>query len=61
MALCNYTVKADTPGTSYKELRKMAKFLFKGSESLFTKPYELLMTHKKNEVFMTTQIFKMVA
>ena len=34
--------------------------MFKGSESLFTKPNELLMTHEKNEISMATQIFKMV-
>ena len=33
----------------------------KSNRPLFTKPYELLMTHDKNEVSMATQIFKMVA
>ena len=33
----------------------------KGNGSLFTKPYELMMTHDKNEVSLATQIFRMVA
>ena len=44
-----------------RSFEKRQTFLFKGSESLFTKPHELLMTHEKNEVSMATQIFKMVA
>ena len=40
---------------------KRLKFLFKGSESLFTKLYESLVTHEKNEVSMAAQTFKMVA
>ena len=35
--------------------------MFKGNESLFTKPCELMMTHEKNEVYLATQIFRMVA
>ena len=35
--------------------------MFKGSGSLFTKPFELMMTHQKDEVFLATQIFRMVA
>ena len=37
------------------------KLSYKGGESLSTKPYELLMTHEKNEVSIPSQIFKMVA
>ena len=33
-----------------RSFEKRQEFSFKGSESLFTKPYELLMTHEKNEV-----------
>ena len=35
--------------------------MFKGNGSLFTKPCELMMTHEKNEVYLATQIFRMVA
>ena len=44
-----------------RSFEKRQKFLFKGSELLFTKPYALLMTHEKNEVSMATQVFRMVA
>ena len=40
-----------------RSFEKRQKFLFKGSESFFTKSYELLITHEKNEVSMATQIF----
>ena len=43
-----------------RSFEKRQKFSFKGSESLFTKPYELLMTHEENEVSVATQILKMV-
>ena len=44
-----------------RSFEKRQKFSFNGIESLITKPYELLLTHEKNEVSMVTQILKMVA
>ena len=35
--------------------------MFKGNGSLLTKPCELMMTHEKNEISLTTQVFRMVA
>ena len=44
-----------------RSFEKGQKFLLEGSEPLFTKPYELLMTHGENEASMATHILKMVA